>query len=72
MVDEGHKLKNINCRLIKTLKAFKSENRLLLTGTPLQVRICTDTRQSQKCNVLSKCYFFFKIAPKYGIYYISA
>lgn len=36
VVDEGHKLKNINCRLIKTLKAFKSENRLLLTGTPLQ------------------------------------
>ena len=56
MVDEGHKLKNINCRLIKTLKAFKSENRLLLTGTPLQVRICFDTTKSQKCNVLKIIY----------------
>ena len=36
VVDEGHRLKNMNCRLIKELKAYDSGNRLLLTGTPLQ------------------------------------
>jgi ATP-dependent DNA helicase len=36
IVDEGHRLKNINCKLIKTLKRLNTSNRLLLTGTPLQ------------------------------------
>lgn len=36
IVDEGHRIKNLNCKLIKTLKEFDSANRLLLTGTPLQ------------------------------------
>jgi ATP-dependent DNA helicase len=36
IVDEGHRIKNLNCKLIKTLKQFDSANRLLLTGTPLQ------------------------------------
>jgi len=36
IVDEGHRLKNMDCKLIKTLKSYDSQNRLLLTGTPLQ------------------------------------
>lgn len=36
VVDEGHRLKNMNCRLIRELKTYNSANRLLLTGTPLQ------------------------------------
>ncbi|KAK9459633.1 SNF2 family N-terminal domain-containing protein [Lipomyces oligophaga] len=36
IIDEGHRIKNMNCRLIKELKSFDSANRLLLTGTPLQ------------------------------------
>ena len=39
VVDEGHRLKNLNCRLLKDLKTICSKNdcnRLLLTGTPLQ------------------------------------
>ncbi|KAI9318639.1 SNF2 family N-terminal domain-containing protein [Dichotomocladium elegans] len=36
VVDEGHRLKNLNCKLIKELKSYSSANRLLLTGTPLQ------------------------------------
>ena len=36
VVDEGHRLKNLNCSLIKHLKGLHSDNRLLLTGTPLQ------------------------------------
>ncbi|GLE02985.1 hypothetical protein PINS_up011864 [Pythium insidiosum] len=36
IIDEGHRLKNMNCKLVRELKTCKSENRLLLTGTPLQ------------------------------------
>jgi ATP-dependent DNA helicase len=36
VVDEGHRIKNLNCRLIRELKQYRSANRLLLTGTPLQ------------------------------------
>ncbi|MCJ1448060.1 MAG: hypothetical protein MMC23_008573 [Stictis urceolatum] len=36
IIDEGHRLKNLNCRLIKELKQYDSANRLLITGTPLQ------------------------------------
>ena len=36
VVDEGHRLKNMNCRLIRELKTYNTANRLLLTGTPLQ------------------------------------
>lgn len=39
VVDEGHRLKNMNCRLIKELLTYNSANRLLLTGTPLQNNI---------------------------------
>lgn len=35
VVDEGHRLKNMNCRLIQELKKFSSAQRLILTGTPL-------------------------------------
>ncbi|KAJ7324465.1 hypothetical protein JRQ81_017485 [Phrynocephalus forsythii] len=36
IVDEGHRIKNMNCRLIQELKQFSTDNKLLLTGTPLQ------------------------------------
>lgn len=36
IVDEGHRLKNSQCLLIKILKKLDVTNRLLLTGTPLQ------------------------------------
>lgn len=39
VVDEGHRLKNMNCRLIKELMTYQSANRLLITGTPLQNNI---------------------------------
>lgn len=39
IVDEGHRLKNMNCKLIKELLAYNSANRLLITGTPLQNNI---------------------------------
>ncbi|KAI4973622.1 hypothetical protein ZWY2020_041403 [Hordeum vulgare] len=36
VVDEGHRLKNTNCKLLRELKRIPMENKLLLTGTPLQ------------------------------------
>ncbi|KAJ0981911.1 hypothetical protein J5N97_010166 [Dioscorea zingiberensis] len=36
VVDEGHRLKNMNCLLLKQLRRLPIENKLLLTGTPLQ------------------------------------
>ncbi|KAJ7387931.1 hypothetical protein OS493_001283 [Desmophyllum pertusum] len=36
IVDEGHRIKNLNCRLVRELKTYVAANRLLLTGTPLQ------------------------------------
>lgn len=36
VVDEGHRLKNSKCKLLRELKWLRVENKLLLTGTPLQ------------------------------------
>ena len=36
VVDEGHRLKNKDCRLMRELKSLNTQQRLLLTGTPLQ------------------------------------
>lgn len=35
-VDEGQRLKNKDCKLLRELKSLKAANRLLLSGTPLQ------------------------------------
>lgn len=36
VLDEGHRIKNRNCRLVQELKAIPCVTRLLLTGTPIQ------------------------------------
>jgi ATP-dependent DNA helicase len=36
VVDEGHRLKNFDCKLVRELKCIPTANKLLLTGTPLQ------------------------------------
>jgi ATP-dependent DNA helicase len=37
VVDEGHRLKNLNCKLMKEIKQYHSAGRMILTGTPLHV-----------------------------------
>ena len=39
IIDEGHRLKNEKSRLCASLARVKVPFRLLLTGTPLQVRV---------------------------------
>ncbi len=39
MIDEGHRLKNADCKLSRELRLYRSRSRLLLTGTPLQNRL---------------------------------
>ena len=36
VVDEGHRMKNDQSKLSLTLRTYRSDHRLLLTGTPLQ------------------------------------
>jgi SWI/SNF-related matrix-associated actin-dependent regulator of chromatin subfamily A protein 2/4 len=40
IIDEGHRMKNHHCKLTQILNTFyTSNNRLLLTGTPLQNKL---------------------------------
>ena len=39
VVDEGHRLKNLNCKLMKEIKKYSSAGRMILTGTPLHVSL---------------------------------
>ncbi|XP_067128566.1 LOW QUALITY PROTEIN: chromodomain-helicase-DNA-binding protein 7-like [Centruroides vittatus] len=36
IIDEAHRLKNRNCKLLEGLRLLNTEHRVLLTGTPLQ------------------------------------
>ena len=36
VVDEGHRLKNIDCVLMREIKKIPADARMVLTGTPLQ------------------------------------
>ncbi|KAL1683249.1 SNF2 family N-terminal domain-containing protein [Schizophyllum commune] len=35
IVDEGHRLKNIDCKLMREIKRYNTAHRMILTGTPL-------------------------------------
>lgn len=36
VINEGHRIKNKGCKLIRELMTYSSTNHLFLTGTPLQ------------------------------------
>jgi SNF2-related domain len=46
LVDEGHRLKNHRCTLLSSLKKLKADNRLLLSGTPIQSKEMSAIRSS--------------------------
>ena len=37
ILDEGHRIKNRQCKLLRELNQIRTISRLLLTGTPIQV-----------------------------------
>lgn len=39
VVDEGHRLKNMDCKLMREIKQYESAGRMILTGTPLHVSL---------------------------------
>ena len=39
VVDEGHRLKNMDCKLMQEIKQYESAGRMILTGTPLHVSL---------------------------------
>ena len=39
VVDEGHRLKNLDCKLMQEIKKYPSAGRMILTGTPLHVSL---------------------------------
>ena len=41
VVDEGHRLKNFNSKLMQEIKKYPSAGRMILTGTPLHVSSAT-------------------------------
>ena len=43
VVDEGHRLKNLDCKLMREIKKYSSAGRMILTGTPLHVRLMRDS-----------------------------
>ena len=58
IVDEGHRMKNAQSKFAQTLgTAYQSRNRLLLTGTPLQV--CGRWCGGAVCSGANEHFFFF-------------
>lgn len=52
VMDEAHRVKNENSKLSMILRQFSFENRLLLTGTPLQVRMVEVLRLEESSRVV--------------------
>lgn len=48
IIDEGHRVKNTNSRLVQVLRQFyHTRYRLILTGTPLQVRVILQEKNNK-------------------------
>lgn len=46
VVDEGHRLKNMDCKLMQEIKQYESAGRMILTGTPLHVSLLLQQSQT--------------------------
>ncbi|KAF7305235.1 SNF2 family DNA-dependent ATPase [Mycena chlorophos] len=53
VVDEGHRLKNMDCALMREVKRYQSAGRMILTGTPLHVRFLVSTTSRSSGSLLN-------------------
>lgn len=53
VVDEGHRLKNMDCKLMREMKQLTADGRMVLTGTPLHVRLSSLSDTYPRLNYLS-------------------
>jgi SWI/SNF-related matrix-associated actin-dependent regulator 1 of chromatin subfamily A len=68
VVDEAHVLKNANGTRFKSLNRLRSQHRLLLTGTPVQVNSRNDSRLAFHLRLLTSHYrsfssFYSELSP---------
>lgn len=69
IVDEAHRIKNEASKLSKIIRTFKTQFRLLLTGTPLQVCSPPTVTYSQSLLLpFSLPLFFRTISANYGLF----
>ncbi|RDX76252.1 CHD3-type chromatin-remodeling factor PICKLE, partial [Mucuna pruriens] len=68
IVDEGHRLKNKDSKLFSSLKQYSSRHRVLLTGTPLQLKHPNDSLSDAFQNNLDELFMLmhFLDAGKFG------
>lgn len=48
VVDEGHRLKNFNCKLIRDLKTLPADNKLLLTGVCVRLSVLQEGQEGHR------------------------
>ncbi len=52
VVDEGHRLKNFNCKLLRELRQIPVDNKLLLTGVTCVLHSSSQSQQKSMRDVL--------------------
>ena len=71
VVDEGHRLKNSGCRLLRELRTISSANKLLLTGPllacPAEVSVHFINACEPECRGLSRCALGKDVAGRSGL-----
>ena len=66
IIDEGHRIKNASCKLNADLKHYRSNHRILLTGTPLQVLYLLIHQLMIYACFLFRC---STLTPLFGLFY---
>lgn len=66
VVDEGHRLKNSGCRLLRELRTIPSANKLLLTGPPLSAHRHAPAWMCMQMKDTMNCVYSMRLKPCSG------